>query len=294
MARWGRSSSNPSWSERSPGEALRRILPGLLVLAVLLAGCTSAGPGQPGTGPSSGADLTGTSWVLVSMVDGGVNMTGVPAGPPVTLEFRDSSTLGGSGGCNEYGASYATNGIRINITRLASTLMYCADTGVDSRETAYFGILAKVRYFRVDGDSLRFFGADGGDLLAYVRAASESGELETGRWVLDSMASGTGAVTSVLAGTQIDAAFGSDGSVSGSAGCNLYSGRYAVSDTSLSIGAVVATKKSCAGPAGIMDQEQSFLSDLGRAAGFSISGNELVLYDAGGNPLLWFQPGPGS
>ncbi|HXW98520.1 MAG TPA: META domain-containing protein [Methanomicrobiales archaeon] len=261
----------------------------LIAAAVLLAGCASTGPSS-----SPGGDLVGTSWVLASMVDAGGNLTAVPAQTPMTLEFRDSSTLGGSAGCNQYGASYATNGIRVNITRIASTLRYCTDTGVDSRETTFLGILPRVRYFRVDGDSLRFFDAGGGDLLAFVRAASGSAQLTAGKWVLDSMASGTGGVTSVLVGTQVDAAFASDGTLSGSGGCNLYFGRYTVSGTSLSVGAVVATKKSCATPAGIMDQEQAFLSDLGRVAGYSIDGNELVLSDAGGNTLLSFQPGPGS
>jgi heat shock protein HslJ len=42
-----------------------------------------------------------------------------------------------------------------------------------------------------------------------------------------------------------------------------------------------------------MGQEQSFLSLLALAAGYSIEGNELVLVDNGGNNLLWFQPGGG-
>jgi heat shock protein HslJ len=260
--------------------------------AILVAGCIASGP-APASPGEGGTDPTGTSWVLLSMLDAGGNLTPVPADPPVTLEFRNTGTLGGSAGCNRYGGSYERHGIRINITGVTSTLMYCADTGVNNREAAYLGLLGRARFVRIDGDSLRFFDGEGGDLLAFTRAGPSSAQLMAGRWVLNSMASGTGGVTPVLAGTQIDAMFGSDGSLSGSAGCNLYFARYTASGASLTIGSVAATKKSCTIPAGIMGQEQSFLSLLALAAGYSIEGNELVLVDNGGNNLLWFQPGGG-
>ncbi len=84
--------------------------------AVLLAGCTTTGPAQTGASGNPGGGLAGTSWVLVSMPGAGRNLTAVPSQPPVTLEFRDASTLDGSGGCNQYGASYETEAQRINIS----------------------------------------------------------------------------------------------------------------------------------------------------------------------------------
>jgi len=270
---------------------LQKILAGLVVAAaVLLAGCTT-GPAQTGTAGSTVGGPAGTSWLLVSMLDGGGNLTEVSSQPPVTLEFRDASILDGSGGCNQYGASYGTEGQRINITGIVSTFRYCADTAVDDRESTYLGLLAKVRLYRIDGDSLRFFDAEGTGLLAFV---SESDQLMTGSWVLDSMVSGTGVITPVLAGTEIDATFGSDGSLSGSSGCNLYFARYTTTGTSLTINLLATTRTSCTGPAGIMDQERSFLSVLSQVAGYDIEGDRLVLLDSSGNGILWFQPGPGS
>jgi len=264
------------------------------VAAVLLAGCTTTGPAQTGASGNPGGGLAGTSWVLVSMPGAGRNLTAVPSQPPVTLEFRDASTLDGSGGCNQYGASYETEAQRINISGIVSTLRSCADLAVDDRESAYLGLLATARYYRINGGSLRFLDGEGNELLDFVSTAPEPAQLMTGSWVLDSMAPGPGAGLPVLTGTQIDATFGANGLLTGSSGCNLYFARYSVTGASLAIGLLATSKNSCSGPPGIMSQEQSYLSLLPQVAGYDIEGNQLVLLDNSGNGLLWFEPGPGS
>jgi len=273
---------------------LERLLIGLAVLAaLLLAGCTATAPPGPGTGGGGGAGPAGTSWVLVSVPGVGGNLTPVPATPAITLDFRDAATLGGSGGCNQYGGSYTTTGIRINITRLVSTLMYCTDTGVDERESAYLGFLGGARFFRIDGDSLRFFDGNGTELLTFIRAVPASPlPLAGTRWVLGSIATGSGGVSSVIAGTEIDATFAADGSVSGSAGCNTYLSLYTTDGASLTLGTVGTTKKYCGQPPGVMEQEQTFITLLGEVRSYTFDGDQLVLMDAGGNELLRFGAGP--
>ena len=274
---------------------LEKILPGLIIVAALvLAGCTTPGPAQTGPAGSTGGGPVGTSWVLVSMPGAGRNLTPVPSRPPVTLEFRDASTLDGSGGCNEYGASYEAEAQRINITGIVSTQRSCADPAVAGREATYLGLLARVRFYRIGGNSLRFFDADGNELLDFVGSAPEPDQLMTGSWALDSMALGPGAAVPVLAGTEIDATFGSTGLLTGSSGCNLYFARYTASGASLTIGLLATSKNSCSNPPGIMDQEKTYLSLLAEVAGYEFQGNQLVLVDNSGNGLLWFEPGPGS
>jgi heat shock protein HslJ len=275
---------------------LRRTLAGLVVVAaLLLAGCTSSGPVQPGPGGENGADPTGTSWVLSSIRDAGGNLVKVPALPPVTLEFREGANLGGSGGCNQYGGSYERNGSRITIGQIFSTLMYCEEAGVSERESAYLGLLGKVRMYRIEGDSLRFFDGVGTEVLIFTRAPPVSPLPLVGTpWVLNSLASGKDTVVSVIAGTGIDALFTENGSVSGSCGCNRYFASYTSAGSSLALGPVGSTKKFCGEPAGIMVQEQSFLALLSRAGGYKIEGDQLVLMDTEGNGLLWFGAGTGS
>ena len=87
-----------------------------------------------------------------------------------------------------------------------------------------------------------------------------------------------------LPGTRVTAVFGDDSRVSGSAGCNGYFGRAAVTGAQLQMGAMGATRMNCS-EEGVMQQEQAYLGALGKAASYRIEGNELRLGPAtGGKP----------
>jgi len=90
-------------------------------------------------------------------------------------------------------------------------------------------------------------------------------------------------------GTEIDASFSADGKVTGSAGCNQYFADYSISGSSLTIGPAGSTKKYCGEPAGLMAQEQSYLSLLGSVESHRIEGNRLALTDGSGSPVLSFR-----
>ncbi len=72
------------------------------------------------------------------------------------------------------------------------------------------------------------------------------------------------------------------GTVSGSTGCNSYSGEYSIDGDSMSIGPVAATERACMDPPGIMEQESVFLRILSAVTKFEVSGNELRLESASG------------
>jgi polar amino acid transport system substrate-binding protein len=92
----------------------------------------------------------------------------------------------------------------------------------------------------------------------------------------------------VPAGTTLTAAFGQDGSLNGSAGCNSYSAGYLVDGSQLSIGPASATGMLCAEPVGIMEQESAFLAALESAGSYSIEGGELYLLDGSGRAVIEF------
>jgi heat shock protein HslJ len=68
-----------------------------------------------------------------------------------------------------------------------------------------------------------------------------------------------------------------EGGVSGSAGCNNFFGSYEVNGTDIAIGPLNSTRKACGGPAGVMEQEQQFLSALETASTFQFVGERLGL-----------------
>src|SRR5207344_387686 len=77
-------------------------------------------------------------------------------------------------------------------------------------------------------------------------------------------------------------------SVSGSAGCNTYSGsvKHDNGDNgAFTVGQLAVTTKACS-PTEIMDQEQQYLTTLQTAKTYQIDGDSLFLYDSTHAPIL--------
>jgi heat shock protein HslJ len=92
---------------------------------------------------------------------------------------------------------------------------------------------------------------------------------------------GREAVVGLLEGTEIDAVFGEDGDLTGSAGCNQYFAGYETEGDLITIGAPGATRRFCAEPPGVMEQEAAYVAALASAATWNISGDQLQLRTAG-------------
>ena len=75
-----------------------------------------------------------------------------------------------------------------------------------------------------------------------------------------------------------------DGQVSGSTGCNSFSGSYTLDATSLTFGALATTAMACADPLGAV--EGPYLVALALVGGWSLTDGTLQLLDAAGQPLL--------
>ena len=78
---------------------------------------------------------------------------------------------------------------------------------------------------------------------------------------------------------------GSKRQAKGFSGCNNFTGRYTQEKQFLKIGSVVATMMACSEA---MEQEQQFLQALEKVKRFTISGDNLVFYDAEYKVLLRF------
>jgi heat shock protein HslJ len=79
------------------------------------------------------------------------------------------------------------------------------------------------------------------------------------------------------------------GTVSGTAGCNRYSGSYVLGPgDALKFGQIAMTQMACAAP--VMAQEQAFATALGATASAVSTGGTLLLKDASGADLATFKP----
>jgi heat shock protein HslJ len=113
---------------------------------------------------------------------------------------------------------------------------------------------------------------------------SASGGTVTGQtWVLTELAG-----QPLVADSGISASFSADGTVSGSAGCNRYNGKYTTSGDSITFSVNMAmTMMMC--EQAIMDQETVYINTLGQVKTYSVADSQLSLKDASGKTILVFQ-----
>jgi heat shock protein HslJ len=258
---------------------MRRIIIGLAMAAVAftVTACSTTG----GTG-GTGGTIDGTSWALKTYDVSGT-ATNVPAGTRVDATFADGK-VNGFAGCNVYNAPVTISGATIKVGAAATTAMAC-DPAKTSLEQAYLGNLAKAATFTATSDTLTMFDSAGKSILVYSAAAANPLE---GSWDVTGYNNGKQAVVSPVTGSTLTAIFTPD-QVSGSAGCNTYSGPYTLNGTTLKIGPLASTMRACADQA-VNDQEQQFLAALQASTTYGQSGNILTLKAAGGENQVTLIP----
>ena len=110
-------------------------------------------------------------------------------------------------------------------------------------------------------------------------------------WTLISLFDGTGTMVSPIPGTQVTANFGADGTLAGLAGCNDYTGSASTAAGTIAVATGATTRKFCAEPAGIMDQEALYLALLPTAAFYTVENGQLTLTAGNGQPVAVYVAG---
>jgi heat shock protein HslJ len=111
--------------------------------------------------------------------------------------------------------------------------------------------------------------------------------LEDTKWFLRSYGE-QGNLKDIIEGTEITATFySSEGQVGGSAGCNIYGGRYQLIGSTLSISEIYSTEMACISPEGVMVQEQEFLTILSRTQSFETDDTTLTIFCSSGQQLYF-------
>ncbi len=130
--------------------------------------------------------------------------------------------------------------------------------------------LERVAAWHVQSDELVLADDDGGELLRFNVPSLSGNWTAFSTYQVDS-------VSSLLEGTEITASF-EDGTLTGSAGCNTYRATYESGRGTLKISPPAGTRMSCPEPAGVMEQEQTYLAALPEVARYSLEGDQLFSY----------------
>jgi heat shock protein HslJ len=118
-------------------------------------------------------------------------------------------------------------------------------------------------------------GSDGSGDGSAPEASTDPAELVGVVWVLDEATRGALAEEAPEA-SDITLEFADDGTVSGNAGCNTYSGSYEADDQgSMSFGQAAITQMAC-GEA-VMALEANYLQTLGQVTAFAIAEGNLIM-----------------
>ncbi len=229
--------------------------------------------------------LEGPLWQLEAIVAAN-GLAPVLADSQTTARFQGGE-INGNASCNQFFGAYQLDGGALTVTVGGSTMMACQPPELMQQEIAYLAALGQVASFAIDGDRLMLKDADGNAILRYTALVSPP--LVGASWNVTAYNNGQGGLTSPLAATAITLFLAADGTVSGAAGCNNYTGGYTVADNSITIGSLATTRKMCLEPQGLMEQEFAFVNALQQAASFEILGNDLTLLDAAGATLVQAQ-----
>lgn len=217
--------------------------------------------------------LQGVTWQWVSLTTPETE-TIVNDPGRYTIRFNADGTAGIKADCNTVLASYSTDESSITIVPGPTTLVACPEDSLDQQFVSSLSNAAI--YFFQDGDLYLDMFASAGT-LRFIAQRSGSGTAVGAPDAQEPVSSATGiefqvisfgplgAVQPVLEGTTITAVFG-DTEVSGSAGCNTYTGPLNPINDYFTVGPIASTLMLCDEP--IMQQEQAYLAALASLTGY--------------------------
>ena len=222
-------------------------------------------------------NLAGTTWNVTNFNNGQQAVVGVQEGTSLTVRFAEGGQVSGNAGCNNFTGAYTQENTTIKIGPLAVTQKMCAEpAGVMEQEAQFLKALESATVIQLDGNSLTLRTAE--DAMAVVMSrAIEASDLSGTNWVVTGFNNGKQAVVSPLTGTELTVSFGADGRVSGSAGCNNFTGPFSQEEQPIKIGPLASTLKTCSDPAGVMEQEMQFLAALQSAATYLLDGDTVTM-----------------
>ena len=116
--------------------------------------------------------LAGTSWKVIAYNNGKEAVVSLIGGTEITAEFDQEGQLTGNAGCNNYFASFETDGDAISIGPAGSTRMACSEPeGVMEQEQQYLAALEMADSYKIDGMNMEMRTAEGALVANFRRSA---------------------------------------------------------------------------------------------------------------------------
>ncbi len=233
--------------------------------------------------------LVGTAWKLHSLSGKPPLESSTP-----TLAFDSKTEYTGYDGCQHLTGTYYANTDDLEFTSGGVKELDCMKPEAWSGRGGRLpeASVGEKGDYRLSEGQLEIY-TDAGDTYAFVPLREgEKVERPGAPWMLEKFVE-RGTVTPALEGTEITLTFNrgtlrESGTVSGSAGCNTYAADYTYHRDSLTLKTRAVTEMACEDPAGVMEQEQRYLSFFESVNGYyqKIDGR-LHLIDDDGRELVF-------
>jgi heat shock protein HslJ len=253
------------------------------LIGAILLGLLLLSAGRP-TAASDATALEGPTWRLTHLR--GQEDSAIEALPEAPTVRFAAGQVQGFGGCNHLAGSYALDGDRLTLGRLAGTMMACAQP-VMAVEAAYKQALSGVLHYAVAEGRLTLAAEPGGQPVL-VFAVVPPLQLEGVTWEVTEYNNGRRAVVNTLNGTTLTVSF-QNGTLTGNAGCNTIHAPYTRDGDRLTIGPVAATRMHCNDKA-VMEQERQFVAALESTTSWAIERDRLDLHRGDGQRVLLARP----
>jgi heat shock protein HslJ len=270
----------------------RLLWPNIVLFSAWLAACSGSPPKTPGRAPSDGG-LAGTTWRLVEFRGGDESRLTPDDRNKYTIDFQPDGSLLLRIDCNRGRGTWKASGPQLELGPLAVTRMACPPGSLHDQ---IVGQWANVRSYVIkdghlflalmaDGGIYEFEPASGGETAVEGRPAKPTATLENTYWRLTAVGGDSARVAQNIQEPHF-ILHPADTRVSGSTGCNQFSGSYELSGQSLRFGKVISTLRACLDPE-LNRQERTFLDAVNAARQWKVTGDSLELSGEAG-PLVSF------
>jgi heat shock protein HslJ len=265
----------------------------LSLALVVAAACYPPATPVPSSAPAPSNDITDIVWQWTSVSNKTTGEKTTVANPQAyTITFRDDGTLNGQADCNAFTGAYSQEG-GFTITLGAMTMAACGENSMDQQ---YLQLLGSIAAGGPDGSGgLALETAGGEQRMTFVNggpaasaAPAPSNDITDIVWkwqTLEDVAAG--ASTKVSDPNKYTIVFYDDGTTTGQADCNTFSGTYS-QGTDFTISVTPDVMAAC--DQGSMDQQFLNLLDDVVAGGPDGAGG-LMLQTAGGAQKMLFSNG---
>ena len=243
-----------------------------LCLAVLVSGCAYGGRGA-GAGNAKGPELDGRTFLSTAVTEHTAPRQ-LFEGSRIRLRF-DHGRLNADAGCNQLSGPYTVDGAVLVIGSLSMTEMACMPPERMEQDTWLADLLGSRPTITVSGDVLVLSARSTEITLLDREVADPDRALVGPRWQVESIITGD-AVSSLPAAVEAHMTFTADGRVSGSTGCNQFSGAYQATADTITFGQIGMTKKACTGGANTLEMAVTVLFD-GRGVPYRIDADRLTM-----------------